>query len=124
MNTMPTTCGRGESFSSRSSRLFSTRELQTNGLVSPNTPKVNRIRRFIERHAQEPIAASAASLEMRETRLYQEIEERKTYALDTTLCRGKTCPLGQRMRLLNKIAVALDLPEVYPGLKDLDASVA
>jgi hypothetical protein len=29
----------------------------------------------------------------------------------------------QRMRLLNKIAVALDLPTVYPGLKDLDESV-
>jgi len=84
---------------------------------------VNRIRRFIERHATEPIAVSAATLEMRDARLYQEIEEKKTYTLDTTLERGKTCTVGQRMRILNKIASALDLPEVFPGLKDLDESV-
>jgi hypothetical protein len=124
MSAMPTTCARGDEFSSRSSRLFSTRELQRDGLVSPNTPSVNRIARFVERHATEPIADTAARLEMREARLYQEIEQKKTYALDTTLHRGKTCPVGERMRLLNKIAVALDLPAVYPGLRDLDASVS
>ena len=124
MSAMPQTWARGDFFSSRSSRLFSTRELQRDGLVSPNTPKVNRIRRFIERHATAPIAETAMTLEMRETRLYQEIEGRKSLAVDTILHRGKTCPVGQRMRLLNSIAVEWDLPKVYPGLEDLDESVA
>jgi hypothetical protein len=119
---MPSTSARRALSASRTSALFSTRDLQRNGLVSPNTPRVNRIRLFIERHAMEAIAATADALGVRDVRLYQEIEERKVYALDTTLGRGRTCPIGQRMRLLNTIAVELELPTVFPGLKDLDES--
>jgi hypothetical protein len=85
---------------------------------------VNRIRLFIERHATQAVTATASALGIRDARLYQEIEERKVYALDTTFGRGKTCPVGHRMRLLNKIAVELELPTVFPGLKDLDESAS
>jgi hypothetical protein len=121
---MPSTSARATASSSRTSLLFSTRELQANGLISPNTPKVNQIRLFIERHAMEAIAATAEALGFRYARLAQEIEERKVYAFDTGLRRGKTCPVGQRMRLLNAISEELALPEVYPGLRSLDDSVA
>lgn len=120
----PATSARRAPSASRTSALFSTRELQRNGLVSPNTPRVNRIRLFIERHATQAVTATASALGIRDARLYQEIEERKVYALDTTFGRGKTCPVGHRMRLLNKIAVELELPTVFPGLKDLDESAS
>ena len=121
---MSTTCTRGQESGSRSSRLFSARDLNANGLLAPNTSHVERLRRFVQRHATEAIADTAQRLETRGGRVYEEVEGKKVFSTDCLLGRGKTCPVGQRMRLLNKIAVALDLPEVYPGLKDLDASVA
>lgn len=121
---MTSTCARGAAPASRTSRLFSARELSFNGLLAPNTSRTERIRRFLQIHAAEPVADTAKRLEMREGRVYEEVEGKKVLSTDTTLGRGKTCPVGQRMRLLNTLAAELELPEVFPGLKNLDESVA
>lgn len=123
MSLMSQRCARGTLPTSRTCRMFSARELLRNGLLSPNTSRTDKLCRFVERHAGEPLAETAKRLEMREWRLYEEVERKKVLSADGLLGRGRTCPVGQRMRLLNKLAAELALPEVFPGLADLDESV-
>jgi hypothetical protein len=94
-----------------------------NGLLTPNTIETERTRRFVQRYATEPVSETAKRIEARDSRVYDEIEGKKVLSHDLTIARGKTCPVGQRMRLLNKFSAQLSLPEVFPGLRDLDESV-